>query len=132
MVVPSTSRRLIFTPAARRYNNNNTKQVMHTLEKVIEKPRCIEKEFGFNKCDETKWNYVMFAGIGNVPSAKSGQGAIIKERGRRFGACTHYTAGKNIIHCLKTTYDCLSDNFAVMMRERLKAEGKYFISCLNC
>ena len=59
---------------------------MHTLEKVIEKPRCIEKQFGFNKCDETKWNYVMFAGIGNVPSAKSGQGAIIKERGRRFGA----------------------------------------------
>ena len=91
MVVPSTSRRLIFTPAARRYNNNNTKQVMHTLEKVIEKPRCIEKQFGFNKCDETKWNYVMFAGIGNVPSTKSGQGAIIKERGRRFGAWPVHT-----------------------------------------
>jgi len=47
-------------------------------------------------------------------------------------ACTHYTAGKNIIHCWKTTYDCLSDNFAVMMRERLEAEGKCFILCLNC
>ena len=33
----------------------------------------------------------MFAGIGNVQSAKIGQGAIIKERGQKFGAWPVHT-----------------------------------------
>ena len=47
----------------------------------------------------------MFAGIGNVPSAKSGQGAIIKERGRSFGAWPVHTIQQvRILHNIYMYY----------------------------